>query len=340
MAPTLQTMSDVLAGDDSSPALLVGSGGATYTRGQLRALVHQFAASLRASGVQPGQVVTIAEPNTVRGRRRLVCACRCCACVGECVAAPSGAGGKLPCRAPFCIPFTCACTAHLNYHPPQVEYVVAFLGATLARAVAAPLNQNYKTVRLPCVSGWGTLCVGGSVGGTQPSRISCQPACMHACIAFLQEEFQFYMEDAGSRLLVVGPGGNPAAQAAGGPPCLALAVAPADGAGGAPRISVESRTEGWEARLGEAAAALQVGGRAGRQASRAHGWQALHMRPAACCCDTAALQALLALPQAGPAPAYRRSPVPAHQRDHGAAQRRAAEPRQPGGQPVKHRAGE
>jgi hypothetical protein len=31
--------------------------------------------------------------------------------------------------------------------PSQVEFVVAFLGTTLARAVAAPLNQNYKTVR-------------------------------------------------------------------------------------------------------------------------------------------------------------------------------------------------
>lgn len=29
----------------------------------------------------------------------------------------------------------------------QVEYVVAFLGTGLARAVAAPLNQNYRQVR-------------------------------------------------------------------------------------------------------------------------------------------------------------------------------------------------
>ena len=68
MAPRLETLADVLAGDDGAPALLLGSGGAAYTRGQLRALVHQFAASLRASGVQPGDVVTIAEPNTVRGQ--------------------------------------------------------------------------------------------------------------------------------------------------------------------------------------------------------------------------------------------------------------------------------
>jgi acyl-CoA synthetase (AMP-forming)/AMP-acid ligase II len=30
----------------------------------------------------------------------------------------------------------------------QVEFVVAFVGTTLARAVAAPLNSNYKKVRV------------------------------------------------------------------------------------------------------------------------------------------------------------------------------------------------
>ena len=68
----------------------VGSGGAAYTRGQLRALVASFAVALRASGVAPGSVVTLAEPNTV-------------------------------------------------------EHVVAFLGITLARCVAAPLNQGYTS---------------------------------------------------------------------------------------------------------------------------------------------------------------------------------------------------
>jgi acyl-coenzyme A synthetase/AMP-(fatty) acid ligase len=62
---TLKTMADVLAGADDSPALLVGSGGAAYTRGALRRLAAQFAATLRASGIKPGDVVTIAEPNTV-----------------------------------------------------------------------------------------------------------------------------------------------------------------------------------------------------------------------------------------------------------------------------------
>ena len=30
----------------------------------------------------------------------------------------------------------------------QVEFVISFLGVTVARAVAAPLNQNYTKVRL------------------------------------------------------------------------------------------------------------------------------------------------------------------------------------------------
>lgn len=57
--------------------------------------------------------------------------------------------------------------------PNTVEFVVAFLACSQARAIAAPLNQSYTT-----------------------------------------EEFQFYMEDAGSKLLVVGANGNPSAEAA------------------------------------------------------------------------------------------------------------------------------
>lgn len=62
---TLATMADVLLGDEDARALQVGSGGASFTRGQLRGLAAQFAATLRASGIKPGDVVTIAEPNTV-----------------------------------------------------------------------------------------------------------------------------------------------------------------------------------------------------------------------------------------------------------------------------------
>jgi len=41
-----------------------------------------------------------------------------------------------------------------------VEFVVAFLGVTYARAVAAPLNQNYTTVR-----GYRYVRVGSMYGG-------------------------------------------------------------------------------------------------------------------------------------------------------------------------------
>lgn len=53
--------------------------------------------------------------------------------------------------------------------------------------------------------------------------------------------------------------GNAAAEAAGGPPCLALTVhVPA--AGGEARLEVQSKTQGWEAKLAgaEAGNALQV----------------------------------------------------------------------------------
>jgi len=37
----------------------------------------------------------------------------------------------------------------------QVDFVAAFLGVTLARAVAAPLNPNYTAVRLrPAATVW------------------------------------------------------------------------------------------------------------------------------------------------------------------------------------------
>lgn len=64
-----------------------------------------------------------------------------------------------------------------------VEFVVAFLGVTYARAVAAPLNQNYTT-----------------------------------------EEFKYYMEDAGSKLLVTGAEGNASAQGAGVVPSVSVTV--------------------------------------------------------------------------------------------------------------------
>ena len=62
------------------------------------------------------------------------------------------------------------------------------------------------------------------------------------------------MEDAKSTLLVVGPAGNAAAEAAGGPPALTLTVRPAADGSGDPTLEVASKTAGWEARLAAAAA--------------------------------------------------------------------------------------
>ena len=70
----------------------------------------------------------------------------------------------------------------------------------------------------------------------------------------LQEEFKFYMEDARSKLLVVGREGNAAAQAAGGPPCMRLAVSPPAGDGADPGLEVSSETPGWQATLADTSA--------------------------------------------------------------------------------------
>src|SRR4051794_6111665 len=57
--------------------------------------------------------------------------------------------------------------------PNNLEYLVAFLATTWARAIAAPLNPGYKV-----------------------------------------EEFRFYLEDAGAKAIIVGPGDHPAREAA------------------------------------------------------------------------------------------------------------------------------
>ena len=57
--------------------------------------------------------------------------------------------------------------------PNNLEFLVAFLATTWARAIAAPLNPGYKV-----------------------------------------EEFRFYLEDAGAKAVIVGPGDHPAREAA------------------------------------------------------------------------------------------------------------------------------
>lgn len=49
--------------------------------------------------------------------------------------------------------------------------------------------------------------------------------------------------------LLQGPDGNAAAEGAGGPPCLALTVQLPAAGGGEPRLEVQSKTQGWEAKL-------------------------------------------------------------------------------------------
>lgn len=61
------TLANILDGWPSKPAIVVGSGGPTLSRAELLSLATQFAQSLRASGVQPGDLVTIVDSNTVRG---------------------------------------------------------------------------------------------------------------------------------------------------------------------------------------------------------------------------------------------------------------------------------
>lgn len=93
----------------------------------------------------------------------------------------------------------------------QVEFVIAFIGVTLARGVAAPLNSSYLQARLPF---------------PYPSlAVFCLHLCrMHAprhpfaicmkCDPAMQDEFKFYMEDAASKLLLVPVAGNKHAEAA------------------------------------------------------------------------------------------------------------------------------
>jgi acyl-CoA synthetase (AMP-forming)/AMP-acid ligase II len=103
-------------------------GGPHVTRSQLLQQVVQFAGVLKASGIRPGDTVSLADTNTVSAKDSVKAAesqMLCCR--------------MQPCL--LCQIVECA------RHGMQVEFVVAFLGITWARAVAAPLNSNYKQVR-------------------------------------------------------------------------------------------------------------------------------------------------------------------------------------------------
>ena len=115
MVADTHTLADALPQGNHAAIIDVKSGH-TLQASSLRVLVLSAAATLRASGVQPGQTVSIVDANTVSLQSR-------------------GLQGAAVVRA----------VDHLH---AQVEFVVAFLGVTLARAVAAPLNASYSQVGL------------------------------------------------------------------------------------------------------------------------------------------------------------------------------------------------
>ena len=65
MSPPSGTLLDAFAGRDDAPALLSTKPGSTLSHGGLKSLVVQTANTLIATGIRPGDVVTIADANTV-----------------------------------------------------------------------------------------------------------------------------------------------------------------------------------------------------------------------------------------------------------------------------------
>ncbi|CAK9238286.1 unnamed protein product [Sphagnum jensenii] len=118
-ALTLTALLDHAAEQHGENLALIASGGPHLTHRELHGAIEKAAAQLRRAGVKPGDLVSLAFPNTL-------------------------------------------------------EFVVVFIAVTRVRAIAAPLNAAYT-----------------------------------------EEEFKFYLEDAGSTLLLVpGAEGNKAAEAA------------------------------------------------------------------------------------------------------------------------------
>ena len=93
-----------------------------------------------------------------------------------------------------------------------MEFVVAFLGITWARAVAAPLNSNYKQVAHglhTCSASW---FIDPAIVRMIFLTVQCTVADSPSTTP--QDEFKFYLEDASSKLLIVPVGGNRNAEAA------------------------------------------------------------------------------------------------------------------------------
>lgn len=64
MAPA-NTLLQVLQGSEHAPALTIAAGGPTLSRKTLLQLCIDFATCIKAAGLRPGDVVTIADVNTV-----------------------------------------------------------------------------------------------------------------------------------------------------------------------------------------------------------------------------------------------------------------------------------
>ena len=60
-----QTLADTLAGSENAPALFPVGRTSPVSRGQLRNAVYELASTLQQSGIRKGDVVSIAEANTV-----------------------------------------------------------------------------------------------------------------------------------------------------------------------------------------------------------------------------------------------------------------------------------
>lgn len=65
--PGVATLYDALKGKESATALKVTEGGPVLTRGALQQCIVDMARNLQASGIKPGDVVSMAFANTVSG---------------------------------------------------------------------------------------------------------------------------------------------------------------------------------------------------------------------------------------------------------------------------------
>lgn len=183
--PRPRTLADVVSfsspAEASSRALVCCSGGPTLSRAALARAVADAAASLRALGVSPGDVVTIVDVNTVSGFEELgrsgfssfsVKSERESERERERIQWVAKIGDR-----PRLLDLNLDLQRKkTSLHTQQIDFVVAFLAVACARAVAAPLNAAYK-----------------------------------------QDEFKFYMEDAKAKLVLLpasGGGREPAAAAA------------------------------------------------------------------------------------------------------------------------------